>query len=680
MDIDKILHSEKIKRTASFFLFFGMVMILCLRFYSGNIRSFPSHVHAWSQADRYALALNFQKNGFDLFHPQTFNLDPQFPAKTPLQTEKGITQVDFPIHDYLVGIIMQISGHRTPFVFRFYNLLYGILGFFFLYLMILKNSDSLLKTILVLLFGLLSPVVIYYLDGFIPSIPSVANVFIGYHFYFRYLKNKNFRDLILAVGFALLAALSRLPVSLFIGAMFLQEILGFVKNKKLNLKIVLVFGLAFCILLAYFLYNRWLAKTYGSVFLTSLLPVKDFNELKENLVFIYKTWGRSYFTVFHYLLLVIGGVIFGIQRIRKQMLTEFQKNLIPQILITLAGAILFFVVMTNQFHSHDYYFLDSFYIPMILLFILFIDGIKIKFKFSLGLALLIIILFGYTAYGKCKQDMEARYAEDSGNRAQTEVNNYTDSKKYLDSLGISKEATMLVIDAYSANIPLILMDRKGYMVIGSSEENIKKYLAKTFDYIVIQNDYLLSDVVNYYPDIIKEIVPVGTNGKISVYKKQKNTKSLSEFLQIKDAVLFCSSSCPVLKDSCEAFLTGVVSCDSILQVHSESEFTDVFVKNIDDYRGKNLKLMFSADCKLKNFLKDNTDLVAMLNKDDIQVYYKSFALNQYLNDEVSAGYKKLYFMYPFQVPKNGKLSLKLYFWNNGKNDLELKNIILWLYE
>jgi len=258
--------------------------------------------------------------------------------------------------------------------------------------------------------------------------------------------------------------------------------------------------------------------------------------------------------------------------------------------------------------------------------------------------------------------------------------NFRNADIFLDSLKISRNAKILVIDAYAPNIPFILMDRKGYVVMTTSEENIKKYMAKPIDYIVIPDEYLLSDVVNYYPEIINEIEPLGSNGKISVYKKQHKIRNLPEILQIKDAVLFCASSCPVEKDSFEVFISGKVSCDSIMHVHSEGEFTDIFLHNLDSYRGRKLKLMFSADCKLNSFQKDNTDLVATLNKNDEQTYYNSFALNQYLGDEVSQAYKRLYFMYPLQIPEDGKISLKLYLWNNGKNDLELKNIVVWLYE
>ena len=35
------------------------------------LNEFPAFIHAWAQDDRYALAIGFLDNGFDLFHPET---------------------------------------------------------------------------------------------------------------------------------------------------------------------------------------------------------------------------------------------------------------------------------------------------------------------------------------------------------------------------------------------------------------------------------------------------------------------------------------------------------------------------------------------------------------------------------------------------------------------------------
>ena len=88
-----IFKSQSIK----YFFTSAILIALGVFFFRENIFLFPSFIHAWTQSDRYSLALGFLNNGFDFFHPQTFNLI----------TVDGITRVDFPIHEYLVAIIMK---------------------------------------------------------------------------------------------------------------------------------------------------------------------------------------------------------------------------------------------------------------------------------------------------------------------------------------------------------------------------------------------------------------------------------------------------------------------------------------------------------------------------------------------------------------------------------------------
>ncbi|MFH1321045.1 MAG: hypothetical protein ABII90_10385 [Bacteroidota bacterium] len=100
------------------YLLFAILGILSISFYKDTINLFPSYIHAWTQSDRYALALGFIDNGFDFFHPCSYNL----------KTVNGITSVDFPIHEYIIAVIMKITGSTAPLIFRIYILLYGLTG------------------------------------------------------------------------------------------------------------------------------------------------------------------------------------------------------------------------------------------------------------------------------------------------------------------------------------------------------------------------------------------------------------------------------------------------------------------------------------------------------------------------------------------------------------------------
>ncbi len=47
------------------------IIILGFIYHHKYINEFPSHIHAWAQSDRYALALGFIDNGLNFFKPQT---------------------------------------------------------------------------------------------------------------------------------------------------------------------------------------------------------------------------------------------------------------------------------------------------------------------------------------------------------------------------------------------------------------------------------------------------------------------------------------------------------------------------------------------------------------------------------------------------------------------------------
>lgn len=68
------------------------------------MNEFPSFIHAWSQSDRYAIALGFLNNDLDLFHPETYIYNKQFPNWWNYAYENTVTSVDFPFLEYIVAI------------------------------------------------------------------------------------------------------------------------------------------------------------------------------------------------------------------------------------------------------------------------------------------------------------------------------------------------------------------------------------------------------------------------------------------------------------------------------------------------------------------------------------------------------------------------------------------------
>lgn len=655
--------------------FAGLLLYFCLKFYSENISSFPAYMHAWSQSDRYALALNFQQNQFDFFHPQTYNLSPQFPAQTPPAVEKGITQVDFPIHDYLIAIIMKISGNNSPVVFRLYVLIYGLLGFFFLFLLVLRNTQSVFHAMFIILFAFLSPVLVYYLNGFIPSVTSVSNVFIALFFYFDFLKSRKTRHLAVAVFFAMLAALGRMPFVMFLCTMLLHSLL--VSRQWHRYRQLLVYLPAFALFIAYFIYNRYLANAYGSVFLTKLLKIESFGEFLYLIEYVYQNWFFEYLTAAHYGILLVLLIIFILKRIRSQKLSDFQKHLLLLFVISFGAALLYFVVMLKQFHSHDYYFLDSFFIPLILLVIALSMDVKINTLPVKALILLVLHLFGFYAYLQCSNSMAARYRTE-GNQAYNEYLAYSGSEKFVKDLGLDENSSVLVVGAFSANIPLILMNRKGYVVMNTDEKSIREGLSKNPDYVIMQNEIILSEVVNYFPGILREIAPIATNGMITIYKKAVYEGSLPDFLLLNRSPMQLILPC-CKESSYQPVLNDTTICDSIFYVNHETEYTNLVNTKIDRKNQEDLSVIISLDYRIAKFSANNTDLVVALDQSNKQVYYKAYPLNTYVGNTESDSVSKHFFEFKLPCLNQNNLNLSCYIWNNGKNRIEIRKACIWLY-
>jgi hypothetical protein len=505
-----------------------LLIVLSVFFFRKSINEFPSHIHAWSQSDRYALALGFVNNDLDFFHPQTYNLNVQFPAKHPISME-GVTAVDFPIHEYVIAIIMKATHCTQPFVFRLYSLLYSCIGLFFLFKICeLFNDENFWLNLLVVAFVFTAPVYTYYMFGFIPSTTSFANLFMGFYFYYRYQKQNQIKDFYRSIFFIAIAALSRTPFAIFLIAVSIQQLLDYNKEKFRQRFIAL--ALSFLTIAAYFFYNSYLRSNYGSIFLSNLMMPNSWLHFKEVLHVVYDRWFFQYFTSSHYLMLIaiVLAAIFSITKL-KAPINSLQKKLIIQIVISSLGVLFYFLLMAIQFKEHDYYFIDTFLVIAVLLVVFFVSVLpKIKnllLIIPVSIALIFMVMQDVTVQAK-------RNDTGSWDRYQATINNFTDADVFLTENKVPDSARILVIDAYSPNIPFILMKRKGFSVITTSKAEIDKALKLPFDYVVLQNEFILSDVLNNYPDLKDYLTPLNSNGKITLYqyKKTKEEKTLSSFL------------------------------------------------------------------------------------------------------------------------------------------------------
>lgn len=495
------------------------IFIAAVYLHWGELNDFPIGIHAWSQSDRYAIALGFLDNGFDFIHPQTFVYNKQFPGGFLEPYSTTITSVDFPIHEYLVALLMKFAGTSSPWVFRTYTLLYSLTGLFFFYLFVKEQTKNCLKAWLVILFILLSPIYFYYQASFIPAVMSLANVMIGYRFYFLYVeKRAKQKTLFVSVFFLLLAALTRTPFVIFLIAVVSQELLIDLLRKNKCVKKWGVFISAFLIIVGYYLFNGLLRDTYGSIFLGKVMPAETILELIDLTKSIMINWGWHYFTIYHWIGIVALGVLAYLNG--KKVRFNLDESLLLQVSIAGFGCVCYWLLMIKQFVDHDYYFLDTFFIVVLLGSVLvvkngFLPNGKSKWIW--------LTLFCAISLGMCLQFLsvkEQRGIVYESDRARITTSNFRGSEVLLTRLGVHRKARILVIDSYIPNVPLLLMNRKGYVVMSTTYENISESLGWGYDYIVVQNQFFESDIISVFPDFRKQVVSIGGNGKLTVFKKR----------------------------------------------------------------------------------------------------------------------------------------------------------------
>ena len=489
------------------------------------MNEFPSFIHAWSQSDRYALALGFINNDFDLFHPETFIYNKQFPYDWNFQHATTITSVDFPFMEFVVAIVMKITGVTSPWIFRTCTLLIALIGLFFLYKLAFHITNDWMKSLFVSAVAMTSPVYAYYYNGFIPGVPALTFAIIALYFYVRHLNDKDKRTFVLSSVFMTLSVLIRTSFAVIWIAILCFEFLRIIRKETKFADKILPVAISFIVFISYYLWNKHLASEHGTLFLGKLMPAQSWIDFRLLMSKTLDNWHLHYFGEIHYnifLLITIFALLYfiftRIENIRA-IKSERDKPLSLWIFfaISILGEMLFTLAMARQFRNHDYYFIDTYFLPLLLLLILILNILpRIKnYRQSVFFGLITIFFISLMIDNVVEMQKQRRrkYWDPTAIRT---INNYQGAEQYLDSIGISKDAKILTLLAYPQNTPFILMNRKGYTEMLDKEEKIEIGLTFDYDYVVVENKLVNDDVKMEY---ISDLKYVSDNGKISVFSR-----------------------------------------------------------------------------------------------------------------------------------------------------------------
>jgi len=477
--------------------------------------------HSWANADHYAIALNFMENGFNFFKPETYCVNPQFSPKQLHQKEfwqhpqkdlQGVTAIDFPIHHYLIAILMKLSGIQGTYVFRGYMFLLSLVGLFFLGKTTFFYTKSFKWVLFVQLFVMLSPTYTFYSVAFLPSAAALSILFIASFYVANYLETNFSKYLIVSISILTLSALTRFPFIIYLIAFLFFYLYKLLLFKDLNFKNTLMVMLGIGIVMMCFFYNSsYLFSKYGSNFLNHPMYPSSFNEGIQvlKITFFHEIW--RYFTPIHYSVIIY----FIVQLCKTKIKFSFKENKLAYLFIATLGVLIYMILMLKQFKAHDYYALDTFF-PILVFWMIGVYLVLPQSFFDplvFGVMLVSALILNKVVF---KYGYEARSDDDLEITRQ----NFLDADLILANLQIPSSSKILLIDAKSPNLAFIGLKRKGFVVMQTKTEIIQKAMTWEYDYIITQNFTFKEKVLANYPSFSDETVVFFSNDKFTIHTKR----------------------------------------------------------------------------------------------------------------------------------------------------------------
>lgn len=665
---------------------FLLLLITGCFFHINKINEFPLYTHAWAQADRYAIALGFLDNQFNLFYPQTFVLNTQFPDDFLVAGSSGITSVDFPIHEFIVAGFMKLFHTQEPWIFRVYELLISVIGILYLFRISRLFNIYFLGSIFITLFTALSPVWVYYQAGFIPGVTSLSFTIIGLFYYFNYRINASTKLLPIAFIFLTIAAASRTTFIIPLLTISGIEALNFLHKKKFEFKTAALIIGSFAFIVGYYFWNIHLRELHGSLFLNELKPANSITEFIEILKNVQSRWILQYMSIIQYCVLAGLIILFIISSIKKNQTSNSSISYLKLfLLIDILGCVFFFFAMMQQFSNHDYYFIDTFYLPIFLLLIALFSRIqkaiqKIPTYIQISTLIICVCIMVEESYAT---QIEKRITGQWDKTASL-VYDYDKLDKKLDSIGISRSAKILVLDAVAPNIPFIQMKRKGFVVVTTSKENLQNALHFPFNYIAIQDNWFMNDIYPNYPEIIDLLSKKADLGAISIYtlRGAPIKTSLFDFLELNKKTAVIHEIC-TYESTLKSEWEHTEKSDSVVL---EGQFSGIMLAKNEyglTYRTKpstlftniDRTLFLSADV-LNPKLSPKCRVVVSIDAPGKNLFFQEISLSMFSSSKSS--WKKTQALINIPKTSNQNSTLTVYFWNKGRNNLHIDNMEIYV--
>jgi len=470
----------------------------------------PQSIHQWRQCDCLSFALNYYNDDVGFFTPQLHFL---------AADGTGKTVSDCPLIYYSVAKLWKVFGYHE-FIYRLLVLSLCFVGL----LALMKVIEDILKDSFIAIFISLlmytSTILVYYSNNFLMNVPSFSMALIAIFFFYRFYLTEKVHYLYLSMFAYLVGGLLKIPALtsyLAILGLFAFETIGLVRiknDKKLfskPLQQFIPFALIAIVIFAWYYYAYLYNKNHNSgIFLIGTLAIWDLSH--ERIIEIIDHARILWFGSYHssYIQYILAVFLLSIFIFHKKQ----NKTLVLLTLFLTVGFALFILLWFNVFDQHDYYLINQL-ILMIAIFVTFFYFLKknyLKIFSSSWFRLALVLVLVHNVY-YCSENIKMRYSGWPNDWHKSQFQALETITPYLDSIGISQNDKVLFMNDGSFNIPLYLMDRKGYTAYTVTNEEVLKDRLSKVDFFLTNDTSLLER--NYIKNAIDK--QIGAYRNISIY-------------------------------------------------------------------------------------------------------------------------------------------------------------------
>lgn len=476
----------------------------------------PQSIHRWRQSDCASMALNYYQNDMNF-------LKPEIHQQLSDDYTSGYCVAEFPVLYYFVAIIYKIFGYHD-FIFRFVNTLIFLLGLYALF-RALKNvlSDTFWS-----IFGSLliftCPFLVFYVCNYLTDTTALSVVFIGWMFFFNFIKKRKDSTLYFAVFFFTLASLLKISAAfslISIGLIFLIEFFDFSKyngDKKIFHKkflFIIPFVLSVIVILAWYLFSIKYNEDHKSVyFLTKPWPIWNVARFGNNKTIVeaydklIENWFDDYFHIlvlYFFLITFIFNLIF---------IKKANKFLLTITLFLFVGSVCYSLLWFGALSYHDYYMTNIIILPVFSMITFFETLRRFKPKiYNSFVAKIIFLLIFLISVNYARGRVFARY---NGWRNDYNVNKTLhEITPYLRQIGISRYDKVISIPDETVNLSLYLMNQPGWTMFWvHDKERFDLAIKKGAKYLIVNGN------ISYNADFLMDYLndSVGYFNGVMIYK------------------------------------------------------------------------------------------------------------------------------------------------------------------